>query len=302
MCGPVGVPITYTPALLANGRYRYEQTDESLISIASDFGVNRNTFRALAVRQGWVRYKPPPRDLLPAAKLLAQADDLKDLGTQDDAPSAPAVTLSEEKPELQHPGLNHVAENRPALPPPGDTIIRLHRAVLEELSAVEAMRARLKREPQNPVDAERTARTLSSLTETLQKLQRLQCTLRRPSSKMMMTCLPTSMNFVTNLRAALMRSSIAGLEGPMLSELPLRPWVRFDRDFIALAHRHQEPPAHANNGGPWTTWLMLGGRGAGKTRLGAEWVRAQACGTRPYADQRSMHIALVGETEHDCGR
>ena len=56
----------------------------------------------------------------------------------------------------------------------------------------------------------------------------------------------------------------------MLSELPLRPWVRFDRDFIALAHRHQEPPAHANNGGPWTTWLMLGGRGAGKTRLGAE--------------------------------
>ena len=85
----------------------------------------------------------------------------------------------------------------------------------------------------------------------------------------------------------------------MLSELPLRPWVRFDRDFIALAHRHQEPPAHANNGGPWTTWLMLGGRGAGKTRLGAEWVRAQACGTRPYADQRSMHIALVGETEHD---
>jgi hypothetical protein len=177
MCGPVGVPITYTPALLANGRYRYEQTDESLISIASDFGVNRNTFRALAVRQGWVRYKPPPRDLLPAAKLLAQADDLKDLGTQDDAPSAPAVTLSEEKPELQHPGLNHVAENRPALPPPGDTIIRLHRAVLEELSAVEAMRARLKREPQNPIDAERTARTLSSLTETLQKLQRLQCTL-----------------------------------------------------------------------------------------------------------------------------
>jgi hypothetical protein len=65
---------------------------------------------------------------------------------------------------------------RPALPlpPPGNTILRLCRAVLEELRAVEAMRAKLKR---NPVDAERTARTLSSLTETLQKLQRLQCTL-----------------------------------------------------------------------------------------------------------------------------
>lgn len=69
------------------------------------------------------------------------------------------------------------AENQPALPPPAETIMRLHRAVLEELGAVEAMRARLKREPQNPADAERTARTLSSLTETLQKLQRLQCTL-----------------------------------------------------------------------------------------------------------------------------
>jgi hypothetical protein len=60
------------------------------------------------------------------------------------------------------------------LPPPSNTILRLRRAVLEELRAVEAMRAKLKR---NPADAERTARTLSSLTETLQKLQRLQCTL-----------------------------------------------------------------------------------------------------------------------------
>jgi hypothetical protein len=59
---------------------------------------------------------------------------------------------------------------KPALSPADDTINRLHRAVLEELGAVEAMRARLKREPQNPADAERTARTLSSLTETLQKL------------------------------------------------------------------------------------------------------------------------------------
>jgi hypothetical protein len=25
----------------------------------------------------------------------------------------------------------------------------------------------------------------------------------------------------------------------------------------------------------WTSWLMLGGRGAGKTRAGAEWVRTQ---------------------------
>ena len=44
---------------------------------------------------------------------------------------------------------------------------------------------------------------------------------------------------------------------------------------------------------------MLGGRGAGKTRLGAEFVRALAFGTPPYADAPHGRIALVGETEHD---
>jgi phage terminase large subunit-like protein len=78
-----------------------------------------------------------------------------------------------------------------------------------------------------------------------------------------------------------------------------RPWVRLADDFIALAHRHQEPPAHANNGGPWTTWLMLGGRGAGKTRAGAEWLRAQALGLPPYASVPARHIALIGETWRD---
>ena len=85
----------------------------------------------------------------------------------------------------------------------------------------------------------------------------------------------------------------------MLAEMPLAPWLRFDRDFIALAHRHQEPPAAANNGGPWTTWLMLGGRGAGKTRAGAEWVRAQALGLAPYAAEPARNIALIGETWRD---
>ena len=87
----------------------------------------------------------------------------------------------------------------------------------------------------------------------------------------------------------------------MLTEIPdLLVWTRFASDFISLAHAHQEPPLRANNGAPWTTWLMLGGRGAGKTRLGAEWVRAQATGALPYAEQRARHIALVGETAHDA--
>jgi len=46
----------------------------------------------------------------------------------------------------------------------------------------------------------------------------------------------------------------------------------------------QLPPA-----GDWTTWLLMGGRGSGKTRAGAEWVRA-------LARERVSPIALVGET------
>ncbi len=75
--------------------------------------------------------------------------------------------------------------------------------------------------------------------------------------------------------------------------------IRLERDFATLAHPHQLPPAAANNGGPWTTWLMLGGRGAGKTRLGAEFTRALVFGHAPYADRPHGSIALVGETEHD---
>ena len=66
-----------------------------------------------------------------------------------------------------------------------------------------------------------------------------------------------------------------------------------------FAHEHQCPPRHAQNGEPWLTWLLIGGRGAGKTRAGAEWVRAQALGLAPFADVAVERIALVGETEHD---
>ncbi len=46
----------------------------------------------------------------------------------------------------------------------------------------------------------------------------------------------------------------------------------------------QTPPP-----GEWVTWLLLGGRGSGKTRAGAEWVRSLAArGVGP--------IAIVGET------
>lgn len=47
---------------------------------------------------------------------------------------------------------------------------------------------------------------------------------------------------------------------------------------------------------PWRTWLVLAGRGFGKTRIGAEWVRAAA-----EANGR-LNIALVGATAGEVRR
>lgn len=64
-------------------------------------------------------------------------------------------------------------------------------------------------------------------------------------------------------------------------------------DFDAFAHPYQLPPPRAANGEDWKTWLLIGGRGAGKTRAGAQWVRSLAL-ARP-----GSRIALVGETFAD---
>ncbi len=64
------------------------------------------------------------------------------------------------------------------------------------------------------------------------------------------------------------------------------PWLF---EFWALPH--QLPPR-----GDWKTWVIMGGRGAGKTRAGSEWVRAQVEGPGPGDPGRSKRVALVGET------
>ena len=60
-------------------------------------------------------------------------------------------------------------------------------------------------------------------------------------------------------------------------------------EFWALPH--QLPPQ-----GDWRTWVILGGRGSGKTRAGAEWVRAMVEGARPQDPGRARRVALVAET------
>ena len=61
-----------------------------------------------------------------------------------------------------------------------------------------------------------------------------------------------------------------------------------------LARPEQLPPD-----GAWRTWLMMGGRGSGKTRAGAEWVHALASGDLPGLG-RDGRIALVAESFGDA--
>ncbi|QTC91584.1 DNA-packaging protein [Brevundimonas goettingensis] len=61
---------------------------------------------------------------------------------------------------------------------------------------------------------------------------------------------------------------------------------RIERDWNGWRGPAQTPPET-----DWTTWLFLGGRGAGKTRAGAEWLNARAV--------KGARLALVGPTLHD---
>jgi phage terminase large subunit-like protein len=72
-----------------------------------------------------------------------------------------------------------------------------------------------------------------------------------------------------------------------LSDREAAAWLfAFEKEW---ARPEQLPPP-----GDWRTWLFMGGRGAGKTRAGAEWIRSRVMGADPPS-----RIALIGETYAD---
>ncbi|PID37136.1 MAG: ATP-binding protein [Rhodobacterales bacterium] len=83
--------------------------------------------------------------------------------------------------------------------------------------------------------------------------------------------------------AAEVEAFLAGLSENALAALP------YLFEFWALEHQIAPP-------GGWRSWVILGGRGAGKTRAGAEWVRAQVEGAGPRDAGRARRVALIGET------
>ena len=98
-----------------------------------------------------------------------------------------------------------------------------------------------------------------------------------------------------NLNAAMVASLtlderkrlFAGLS-PAQLEAHLYNWKHWGRA------EQQTPP------GDWHIWLILAGRGAGKTRSGAEWVRSTVCGSTPLAAGQYKRFAIIAETAADA--
>ncbi len=78
-----------------------------------------------------------------------------------------------------------------------------------------------------------------------------------------------------------MRAQIAALKDYELVTL-LNAWPLH-------SHAHQTPPAP-----PWDIWLLMGGRGCGKTRAGAQWIAGRV------ASGEARRIALVAPTYNDA--
>ena len=84
----------------------------------------------------------------------------------------------------------------------------------------------------------------------------------------------------------------AALERAMKS-LPPDVVLGLDEEWALWAHGGQREPAACDSGEDWRTWVMMAGRGFGKTRAGAEWVSARA------REMPGAKIALVGANIDD---
>lgn len=87
---------------------------------------------------------------------------------------------------------------------------------------------------------------------------------------------------LTRDQVALFHSLPAGKQAELIAAMSPAQLLAFDAAFEIYAHDAQWPPEKEG----WRVWLMMAGRGFGKTRAGAEWVHR-------LAGKRGQRIALV---------
>ena len=92
-------------------------------------------------------------------------------------------------------------------------------------------------------------------------------------------------SLLTGREASRLAAMSADERRAFLNRCSPRDLLMLDADFELWANEAQLPPEAEG----WRVWLMMAGRGFGKTRAGAEWVHRLAMG-------RSVRIALVAAT------
>jgi phage terminase large subunit-like protein len=83
---------------------------------------------------------------------------------------------------------------------------------------------------------------------------------------------------------AMLKNASPELQRRAMHGMSIPELVKLDVDFETWAHQNQLPPTSEG----WRVWLMLAGRGFGKTRAGAEWIFGLA-NARP-----GVRVALIG--------
>ncbi|SCX19455.1 hypothetical protein DSM25559_1846 [Agrobacterium rosae] len=81
------------------------------------------------------------------------------------------------------------------------------------------------------------------------------------------------------------------MAAPLAEKYQRQHIARFNRDWRFVGNHPQQQPE-----GDWRNWLLIGGRGSGKTRAGSEWVHLIASS----GDRSDLRIALVAETLGDA--
>lgn len=145
-----------TPELVRVLRQRYEETDQSLTSIAAEFAMSIRTLGRMRLVEGWRKRSDRMNDLPIAVQLLEEA---KALAAK---PSRPAHSRESGNPEeAQRQSREEQSEsplpiNDMATPSP---IERMEALVLAEIAAAEAARAQVTDKRQLAKVSDRTART-----------------------------------------------------------------------------------------------------------------------------------------------
>jgi len=136
-------PRSFSPAALADARYRYEETKERVASIAERLGIAERTLHTNIRRWNWrLRKQPLPKVTPPARK------------AEESLSAPPAVTLSAAELEALR------------------TAETIQSTVQRAVAAIGLIVAKFPPSA-NAAESERAARSLAMLTRTLQEVLRL---------------------------------------------------------------------------------------------------------------------------------